>query len=83
MKKPSKAKLADAVLSMRHLLALASDPRGRIQDEKRMHARVTRMCAGIAKATGTDGLNASEVWQQIETRARQLGPLVPLLGRDL
>jgi hypothetical protein len=79
-RKPSKKTLDGAVLSMRHLLSLASDIRGRLSDETRMRARVTRRCAGIAKTTG---LGPDEVWRQVEAHARKLGPLVPLLGKDL
>jgi hypothetical protein len=80
MAKPSKKALDGAVLSMRHLLALCADVRGRFSDETRMRARVTKRCAGIAK---TAGMDADEVWRQIEERARKLGPLTPMLGRDL
>lgn len=78
--KPTKAQLNKVVLSMRHLLALASDPRGRLRDEQRMHAKVTKLCDVIARRTG---MAVADVWAQVETHARKLGAVTPLPGRDM
>ena len=78
-KLPPKSVIEKAVKNMQFYLGYIRDPRGRIQDQKRLKARVDRSIATIVKSTGNTEDN---VWMQLEGEARRRGLMMPLPGKD-
>ena len=80
MPRPTKAALNKVLRNMRMYLSCRADTRGRPSDEARLKARTERACAKVANQIGAD---PAQVWAEVAREARRVGPLTPILGKDI